>query len=444
AYCDGTNTDEDGNVVDCGALGANGGTLTIDFDIVDDEGGSCCQTCTCYGDPECVSFNNVLDKWILCDARESGTCAQNKKRCLTQKDHAGNQCAWNKDIVQQSALRSDIAAYGSPCQPQWDKSGVAELLMFDSDRFTATITMGERGVIEELRLRSVLPVESDSPPEASFTLKANLGFGDDPMAAFVAEDAARPVENYLEVDSFEGPGDNERTFIISNLASPVFLRVVVIKHKGQSTTSVTDEVYEECGQLLEDSHQLCRALVNSACTKQQVPQSVEDWCLTANLYPEDPNRVQRCIDEINPTAKNQNKVTKKWINLYCTSVAANRDASTFSSSSFVSLCASEMQNNGYDTTIAKYGTGQLTEANIASSNLCATSETQYDKRTDECIPGLFVEYSPQDGVWEEEFFIPSTLIPCNGKLDVSAELHPNLFEFPIRFRQCQADAATPK
>lgn len=62
----------------------------------DNTGPDCCKTCSVYGDPELVSFNNKKDKLILCDARDE-SCRIKRSVCNELKDQNGNPCKWVSD-----------------------------------------------------------------------------------------------------------------------------------------------------------------------------------------------------------------------------------------------------------------------------------------------------------------------------------------------------------
>lgn len=87
-----------------GQCGGGNVDETMEFNITfwpeTDE--SCCTTCSCYGDPECFSFDHTFKKWIICDGRPDDSCKIHKNKCLSLTDHNDNKCVWKngrkKDI----------------------------------------------------------------------------------------------------------------------------------------------------------------------------------------------------------------------------------------------------------------------------------------------------------------------------------------------------------
>jgi len=456
-YCDETTNPE------CEDLDNKDFELTISFSFEDEEI-ECCQTCMCYGDPFCENFYGVADKWILCDSRKVDDCYVNKDVCLTQADHAGNACIWNETTFNKFSRRADIGVYGSPCVPDFHESGPANLVMYSIPDLTVTIGMGERAVIEDVQLET---------QSGLFTLVADNCFEEGPYPGFTGPEGT-PIQSMFAVDLSDGPGPNERGVKIRHLETGIFLTITCIRRvkdgevgyrmnvnslievdinrqdadgfcetgelpKGASTTDVTEEVFEECLQNLDDAHLLCRALVNPACTETQVEEGVEEWCAVANLYPDNPNRIAKCTNEILGSGnRSPNKIASKWIEQYCISVEGNREVGT-SSKNFRKVCKSMMQNNGYESSVAVYGNGQIGALGYAGAT-CAQSASQYGPRTPgmECLPGLSVEafVGPGPDDWEEILFMPNNLRPCDGQIRVTGEQYPQLFKHPIRINEC--------
>jgi len=446
----------------CKKLKDKGGSMTIRLNIQDDDDTRCCKQCTCFGDPECQAFDKSHSKWILCDARGED-CWVDATICGNELDHAGNVCKWNQTVADALTKRADIGAIGSPCTADFETSGDAWMTMYSADEFMARISMGERGVIETLEVTT---------DKGMYTLVADICWDKtDPADAFVVKAGSSDINDALELSLEEGPGMDERTFEIVDVTSKMFIRAVCIRRvsstgeytsyrlninnlvepdvlrqgdgfctgapakidTGKSTTDNTDKIYEKCQQGLQDIHLLCKELWIPSCTMEQVSDGISSWCASANVYPDDPDRVQRCINYIGTNAR-------RWEELYCVAISSLR-ADSVSKSQWVDMCTTRLQTEFYRDAIAAYGTlGTVSSHGIT---LCGDSASDYAARTayDACTPGIAVEYQNSNGVWVESFFIPATLPPCNGELKITTGDHFELFTRPIRFTQCEVDTA---
>lgn len=114
----------------------------------------CCDTCRCYGDPRCTSFNGTQDIWALCDARGPVSASNNRCKiqesvCATQKDHENNQCMWLTD--EKFDESSSVGKYGSQCVPN-NMSSASTLLMYSADTYKFVPGQTDRGVINQVTL----------------------------------------------------------------------------------------------------------------------------------------------------------------------------------------------------------------------------------------------------------------------------------------------------
>lgn len=118
---------------------------------------SCCLTCSCYGDPRCVSFDKESDLWILCDARAprdsedpNSVCEIQEEQCDEEEDHEGNSCLWISLSEEEEDEWSTIVN-GSRCVPSTE-SGESWIVMYEFDEFEFLIRQGERGVIDKVSI----------------------------------------------------------------------------------------------------------------------------------------------------------------------------------------------------------------------------------------------------------------------------------------------------
>jgi hypothetical protein len=140
----------------CTALGARD-TLTVSMSFTQKPGDlSCCKTCTCYGDPECVAFSGTTDLWIPCDARTSSSCSPTKSACLAQTGPDGRSCEWIRTDRADSVGWS-TAINGSPCVPANLVTSPIKMQMYSQKTpapFPVDLRLGERGVFLDLFVHS--------------------------------------------------------------------------------------------------------------------------------------------------------------------------------------------------------------------------------------------------------------------------------------------------
>lgn len=129
----------------CSGL-SNEDTLTVklNFDI-DERGEVCCPSCTCYGDPRCISFSGVKQSWIPCDARVlvgGGRCDHTEEQCTSTMDPFNIPCTWNKH----RRKPYKVGLLGSPCQA----SGEVPMWMYNvTGKFELQLWQGDRGIITQ-------------------------------------------------------------------------------------------------------------------------------------------------------------------------------------------------------------------------------------------------------------------------------------------------------
>eukprot|EP00514_Thraustochytrium_sp_LLF1b_P009412 CAMPEP_0184553728 /NCGR_PEP_ID=MMETSP0199_2-20130426/33053_1 /TAXON_ID=1112570 /ORGANISM="Thraustochytrium sp., Strain LLF1b" /LENGTH=1415 /DNA_ID=CAMNT_0026949571 /DNA_START=78 /DNA_END=4325 /DNA_ORIENTATION=- len=461
-YCDTSNA----AVKDkCPRLKSEEGKLTLSLEWDLDSETTCCESCICYGDPECQAFDGSTDKWILCDARLGAEedCKVDKDVCGKELDHMGNSCVWHEDVARKiGSKRAEIGAFGSPCVADFDVSGPAYMTMYQIPGFTSRISMGERGVIEELELTT---------GNGTFALIADKCFTHR-NSWEVQDENLLSLTEALEIKTYAGPGKDEKTLEIFEPVSQIFIRAVCIRQQsvtspkvisyrlninnlvetdatrarnegegycarenavidvGLATRANTDAIYDECMTGLADTHHFCKLVWTPSCTQAQVPEGIKEWCATANVYPNDANRVSTCIKYIGTSSK-------RWMELYCDSINANRPPS-MNAAVWRQECMARLDTDGYAAVIDEFGTGRFgSNTNV----MCGADETAYAPRSGEqkCLHGLSVQYLSNKGQWKEALFIPVTLPPCGGKLELSAKKHYELFTRPIRIENCEVD-----
>mmetsp|Transcript_3952 Transcript_3952/g.8727 ORF Transcript_3952/g.8727 Transcript_3952/m.8727 type:complete len:1199 (-) Transcript_3952:9-3605(-) len=469
-YCDMDDPDQRGK---CDKLPTSNGKLTLTV-AVDETEQECCKQCSCWGDPECSAFDGSLDKWILCESRTS-RCKTSESVCATQKDHAGNQCAWDSAIANKIRFGPDIGAYGSPCQPRWDLAPVASMDMYTTDSFEASIEMGERGVIEKL----VLTTFKGTADESKNALVANDCFAVDPNAAWRNMYGAS-ANIALDLSITEGPGEDERGWTIVDQSSGIFIKLTCIRQRARdgfigghrmniqqlietdmtpkpsaggycvvgkintqnSTTNLADPIFNACMNNMPSAHLACKALWQNSCSKDQIPTGVMEWCKMANVFPGDPEAASKCYNQINPSDSNLNHVGARMAELYCKAVKKERPVG-MTYKTWIRQCTTRIETDGWRPVVQEFGAGTFVD-DVKSP--CGRSEEQYFKRLDteyDVYGGISVQYF-QNGTWNEEFFIPENFPVCNNQLEITAANHQNLFTHRVRFQQCTGGTDYPK
>lgn len=114
---------------------------------------SCCVTCSCAGDPNCISFRRQQATWVVCDARtvpdskvrrKNGFCKITEEQCAKEIDPStGDACVWLPEPGKEN--KWDVKKDGSPCQP----ANLVPMVMYEADRYKLTVRQGDRGFIKE-------------------------------------------------------------------------------------------------------------------------------------------------------------------------------------------------------------------------------------------------------------------------------------------------------
>ncbi|GBG35022.1 Hypothetical Protein FCC1311_112452 [Hondaea fermentalgiana] len=433
----------------------------------------CCESCQLWGDPFGQAFDGSREKLIVCDARDED-CDTLESVCDTLVDHAGNPCVWNQTVADLIGNRgANIAAYGSPCLPDWEASGEDEIVLYtvDEPTFSLSFYTGERSILDKLLLTT---------SKGSYTLDPVACYADDPLDGWTTvsgEDVSTALNLTYTGAGEDGYGNDERVWAVLVQDMGIFFRVTCVnsqavdadyvggyrlnvehlidtdlERSGTGGYCVTADLYEYGGSYtnnsfaiecetkdLSASHRACKAFWAGSCTPDQIDLGIENWCEIANQ----PYTVSKCVSKI--TKSTAKKTAAAWTKAVCTALLPMKQA-TESDSDFLTACEDLGETDGYYSIVENYGSAG---DRGSVSSYCASSVSEYGSRdeTDACIVGVSVQYDAGDG-WEELFFIPSNLLPCNGELLIPAydSTYWPLFAYPIRFEQCDVldeDGACP-
>lgn len=113
----------------------------------------CCDSCTCYGDPRCISFSGLKKSWIPCDARDARTaddrnfCLSTREVCESLTDPAGNQCVFLPSG--DTSANWNVLQRGGPCKAiGGDREGEFSCMtMYETETFGMGLKQGDRGIL---------------------------------------------------------------------------------------------------------------------------------------------------------------------------------------------------------------------------------------------------------------------------------------------------------
>lgn len=426
----------------------------------------CCNSCALWGDPFGQSFDGTREKFIICDARDD-SCWMQEDICSSLVDHAGNPCIWNETVANEiGSHRGNIGAYGSPCLPDWEKSGEDEVILYSVEEptFQLSFYTGERSVLTKLLLTT---------PNGTYTLEPKTCFSDNPADGWTTVsgvDAEDALQLTYTAPGEDGYGDLEAVWSVLEPWMGIFFRVTCIATEAITSDYVggyrfnvehmidtninrttaggyceTGDLYKYAGSYTNSSNAIecevedltaevraCKAFWTGSCTSEQVDIGISKWCSTANQ----PDSVDDCVSSISKSSSA--KTAAAWTKAVCTALLPLKP-STDSDDDFLLECEDLADTEGYYAIVLNYGSaGERDKV----SSYCASSVDEYSTRDDydACTMGVSVQYEGSDG-WTEVFFIPSTLLPCNNQLVIPAyeSKYAPLFLYPVRFEQCDLD-----
>jgi hypothetical protein len=429
----------------CTALSVHD-TLTINMNFTQKAGDeSCCKTCTCYGDPECVAFNGVADLWIPCDARTSSSCNPTKSGCLAQTGPNQRACNWIRSDRSDSA-GWNTALYGSPCVPVNVASDPIMMNMYTQVKpaaFSADLRLGERGVILDLNLggaSGTFKMNAEScfaqsgaaswaggkmPAGATFTTsqagtQISWMFMDNKAKVFVRFQCIRAVSG-----STVGAArlNVQEITATSTATGDGFCVSGAINDKSGSTNN-SPNLHAVCTTDVPTALQACKNLVSQSMTDRDYQICAQMYCAMSA------SGQQKCLNAIGSGSNDAG-----WQTAYCLAVQANNPKIS------LSTCKKNVGAQGYPWAVVNYGDGQKTAT--PGERECGTSLQQYlYKNKASCEDGVTLEIQMADGSWTPYLWFPVASPPCNGALVVSgtdANAEP-LFSHPIRMTQCDVRA----
>ena len=411
----------------------------------------CCVSCSCHGDPECISFDGVEDKWVICDGRQDnnkglqGNCPIKKKVCEKQLDPAGNQCRW---------LTAEEARDGqSRCQP-WDEENdrmaVFPLLMYQADSYSITVMQGERGSILEVEINSdqVYTLNSQEclasetpwnvPEDPRYFTRREESYESDPYndvlwtvvdeatqisatirCVTVLNETGFPVSSRLNVESVVEPNGNFKT-TRTNLGG--FCYTSDLQKTG--TTDHTDTLDNCTNGRASEEALIARVMCeNPTITASGVENCKVSFCSKHKhpFFAEETDPVDACLEGLNEDLREG----------FCEAVAYPSDGQT-----------KDMANAECVNFIEDYGWPQAGRRYLAIMDLsdsCVSDSVDLPESLEECEEGVELQIL-ENGVWSSYMAFPAKKPVCEGVVfEFDCDAYPELFENQWRFYQRSPD-----
>lgn len=421
--------------------------MTLSLTFKEEEKDSCCRTCTCFGDPECVSFSGAMDLWIPCDARQikGKSCKMYKDTCEGMMGPNGQECAWVGSGTTSKGV--DFPMEGSPCQPVGTPQEIT-MSMFDSGDNKIELGLGERGIIQlvTVRLNGIDAV-----------LDAKKCFSEGGAAAWGLDEL--PSSNWVETV------EDENTLIawsVKDATTKTLLRLVCIRavtKKGNglprinvqelavdndkdgegfcSTGVISDkngdndlssEMHETCTQNQTSALQACKFLVEMATPASMIDDCAASYC----------NRAATGKQKCEKTLRKSDS-DKAWLKAYCESVLiAPKYAGTAPSS--LKECMRVVKAEGYGIGTELFGQGYKIEESESEDDECGSSIAEYavDEDFATCEFGINLQVLRDDGLWITKYFIPKSKPLCDDVITINGAEAPQLFTNAVRIQQCDS------
>lgn len=428
--------------------------------------GTCCETCSCYGDPHCESFNGVIDTWLLCDARvrdspTSTTCHISQTSCVKQLDHNGNPCVWRKPLTGSSWL---FGLWGSQCMFSTGRQDLPEMTMYKADDFSLKLRLGERGIIVQARVEDngklyIINAEdcwddflkNKNPWRASDTAtgpltdpnwlpniwKGQLLPGNDRLWSIFGLKSGikaniRCTRNMVKVEGKSRLGLPRLN--IEEIVEPVDPKnrtsasgfcVEDKINKMKSSYEVTDRL-KELGVCLEDQGGLLvgRLLCSKGVTEAGLDLCKQNWC--KKVRPD----WEKCFLDIGRFG---------WARTFCASqVLQNPDPISCISGDCIQ-CVSDISDFGWEEAVPIWE--NFIKKNGGVTGPCLTVD-KLPNKLDVCQKGIEIQYEETPGNWKTFKAIPDSVNLCSPKVEfISTEISNSpLFAYPIRIKQCSLDA----
>ncbi|GBG28672.1 Hypothetical Protein FCC1311_048932 [Hondaea fermentalgiana] len=415
----------------------------------------CCNQCTCYGDPNCVSFNDDIGSWRLCDGRDTDDlCEITKSACLQRTDHAGQPCVWKPKSW--DAFWKD----GSKCQIDAD-SPESWLTMYEADDFRFAVSQGERGVIRSVNMTTAdgfFYMSADACIDGS-SLEDTWTWSGGAMsdAPSYAQAWSRIDQETFDVLWYVRDGNTGIFSVIrcTGTVNPnnknkygnyrLNIETLVEPDDFSSRSDLGGFCYT--GVMVDSADTFAVAAheehlaIEAVCQDIQIPWSEAEALEYGRLF---------CGPGLSATSLNQ--CFKSFCNGYsfpnadadeCYQLFEDRE---LAEGFCLVTSALDSQRQKCVTTIAEFGYEQVIEDYFTSldsedSEDCIASAADLPVSLSTCQQGITLQYQNDDGDWVDYLAIPDTVKLCDNQVQVLATTDVLLFTSALRFTQCSVSAS---
>jgi len=435
---------------------------------------SCCRTCSCFGDPHCIGFNDQVDSWIICDGRTKNEdavygkelfCPIKKNACEGQLDHLGNKCVYKntgKETVDES---------GSPCQSTYAEP--ATMVMYKTEKFELLLSLGDRGIIDGVRLTNGDQVYyAKSQPCASTNM---------PWRA--TPDATKPPDdpNWLPYSWTVENTNRGKVWYISGLETGIEIEMRCIfnkygtvprinvdsladplkKRPDESGVCVTGEIDKKLStyQHTEDIKKFCRS-------SQSQGQAIEYFCglellnspskcmkTVCNSLASDAIGRDKCVSEI-VKYQNDKQFQDGWERVWCAyNTLASKNPAECTEGQCLQ-CIFDVYDFTWGEAVERWRNFNTGVEGVGSKGPCIPFKSLNASLSD-CENGLTYQYLDTDAIgengqqtecWVDFLSIPEGRDICGGNVILLSSLaganskEANFFDKQIRIKQCNNQA----
>lgn len=433
----------------------------------------CCRTCSCFGDPHCISFDDKVDNWILCDGRTKNLnavygqniiCPIKKTACESQVDHMGRKCVYTPNG------KETADANGSPCQS--GSSEPATLVMYSIKDFELLLYLSDRGVIKSIKItngaetyytdaascagsgfpwRDTLENANNSPSDPNwlpYTWKNNkIQFGRlwkvDGLKTGVEIDIrcvfnSRGSVPRINIDALADP-QNSRPDQAGVCVSGTI-------DKMQSSADRTKDLNLFCGSIQSEGEAIEHFCgISFLATKAKC---MKKMCSTFSKTVKDRNT---CVSQI---MKYQNDANYKdgWHRVWCTYNTLSDPNPDNCDEGVCLQCMYDVIDFGWKEAVARWKNYYKGGSSAFTTSSCIPMNA-LNATLDECQNGITFQYLDTSGLdengdiidcWVDFLSIPEGRNICGGNTitlsSLAATRETNFFDKQIRIKQCNNQA----
>ena len=417
----------------------------FNFKVEESERTSCCESCTCYGDPNCISFDGTNESWILCDGRQlptspkrirSGYCPQRKSSCLAEVDADGLECVWAPDRDGVPSEKWSIAERGSPCQPTKESF----INLYTADSFNIEIGQVERGNIFTAKIKL---------GQKEHVLTADNCVNGEMMDSWTG-DPINPDHFHRGVEMYSSKANNDIIWEVLDPDTRISVTIRCTAYAKDLARMSIESVLEPNPDFRAERRPLggfCATndLGNRFPSEKTALIQENGYCggpgpkdnvIIARAVCQDitisKNAVQQCRQKFcnqywfphyRSVGKCLSTIKKDWENGFCKAFTKL--------SSDEKECKDTIREFGWDYAVAKYYARQ------GPVSTCVDDFADFPDSLDECIPGVELQsFDEEAAEWVPVKGIPDSTPACADEVyRLCSDDYPELFERKIRWIQ---------